>query len=270
MEGFALLYGINNKLIRFIVQTDQTGRPTMVPVFFSETSPITSSQQPSFPMLNHLPSGELLVTGGRAVLPQGFVLRPVYSRGLALTKSSEGWVPHLYNDAADYCTIGYGHLIKKSKCDGTEPLEFSRGITKERGEEILSADLASSEYTVMTAVTPRLTDGQFAALTDFVFNVGSANFRNSTLLRAVNATQIDRVSAQFRRWVIAGGKPLHALQLRRDQEVDMFFEGIPKPKNVPKQGEDLSPLDIRTGMPVGIASPAQGTQKLNFKPLQLP
>jgi lysozyme len=221
---------------------------TMLFIFI--TSMAATCQESAFPTVDRLPPGELLTTGERAVLPQGFILRPIYPDGLTLTKLSEGWVNHLYNDAVGYCTIGYGHLIKKSKCSGQEPVEFSNGIDKKRGEEILTGDLASSEYAVMTMVKANLSDGQYAALADFVFNVGSGNFRSSTLLRVVNANQLDRVSTQFHLWVVAGGKTLRALQQRRDREVDLFFKGIPQPKGVPQPGEDLSPIDIRTGLHV--------------------
>ncbi len=196
--------------------------------------------------MNYLPPGELLASD-RALVPQGVELRPVYPPGITVTKSSEGWVPHLYNDAVRYCTIGYGHLIKKAPCNGTEPIEFRNGLTRPRGEEILAKDLASSQYSVMTSVNVPLTDGQFAALTDFVFNVGSANFRSSTLLKIVNAKEQDRVPPQLRRWVLAGGKPLVALQTRREREIELFFEGLPKTRGIPSPGEDLSPIDVRKG-----------------------
>src|SRR5437879_3022403 len=65
------------------------------------------------PTVDHLPPGELL-SDAKEIPPQGVELRAVYPKGISLTKLSEGWVPHLYNDAADYCTIGYGHLIQKA------------------------------------------------------------------------------------------------------------------------------------------------------------
>lgn len=204
------------------------------------------SQQFQAPSLKRLPPGELL-SEDRSLLPQGVKLRSVYPPGIKVTKLSEGWVPHLYNDAVRYCTIGFGHLIKKAPCDGTESAEFRDGLTKLRGEEILVEDLASSQYCVMTSVRVPLTDGQFAALTDFVFNVGSANFRSSKLLEIVNAKQQDRVPSQLRRWVLAGGRPLVALKTRREREVKLFFEGLPITKAIPQPGEDLSPIDIRTG-----------------------
>jgi lysozyme len=208
---------------------------------------ISEAQQLNYPSIDRLPPGELLSSEGRSVLPQGMNLRPVYPPGVKATKQSEGWVPHLYNDAVRYCTIGYGHLIKKAPCDGTEPVEFQQGLTKPRGEQILVEDMASSQVTVMTSVKVELTDGQFASLTDFVFNVGSANFRNSKLLQIVNTNQQDRVPAQFGRWVYAGGKPLAALKTRREREIKLFFDGLPTPKGIPQPGEDLSPIDILKG-----------------------
>ena len=199
------------------------------------------------PTLNLLPPGELVTSEGRALLPEGVKLRPIYPPGINLTKSSEGWVPHLYDDAVQYCTIGYGHLIKKLPCNGTEPVEFRNGLTKPRGQELLVGDLATSQYCVMTSVRVPLTDGQFAALTDFVFNVGSGNFRGSKLLKFVNANDHDEVPLQLRRWVMADGKPLGALQTRREGEIALFFDGLPKTKGVPPVGEDLSPIDVRAG-----------------------
>src|SRR5437870_8864319 len=51
--------------------------------------------------------------------------RGVYGPGLTLTKNSEGFRPRPYNDAAQYCTVGYGHLIRLAPCDGSEPPEFT-------------------------------------------------------------------------------------------------------------------------------------------------
>jgi lysozyme len=207
---------------------------------------LISCKSSEVPDLDYLPPGELLSLQ-KELPPQNVILRSIYPPGIELTKSSEGWVPHLYNDAVRYCTIGYGHLIAKAPCNGSEPAEFRNGLTRPRGEEILVGDLASSQYSVMSSVKVPLTDSQFAALTDFVFNVGGANFRASTLLEAVNANQRDRVPAQLRRWVLAKGKPLAALQTRREREIELFFAGLPKTREIPPPGENLSPVDIQKG-----------------------
>jgi len=132
--------------------------------------------------------------------------RAISTEGITLTKSSEGWVPHLYLDAARHCTIGYGHLVKRAPCDGSESPEFLTRITEPRGEVILVSDLERARITINDAVTVALLDGQYAALCDFVFNVGSSNFRTSTLLKVVNSNALDQIPGQFRRWILAGGR----------------------------------------------------------------
>ena len=100
-------------------------------------------------------------------------MRQISTAGLQLTKDSEGFVGKLYNDAAGYCTIGYGHLIKRSQCDGSEPREFLRGLSETQGGELLLEDMRYSQLAVMKAVKVELSDSEYAALCDFVFNVGS-------------------------------------------------------------------------------------------------
>jgi lysozyme len=195
---------------------------------------------------DRLAPGELIEPGANGV-PPGVTLRTVFPLGVDTTKQSEGWVAHLYDDAAGYCTIGYGHLIKKARCDGTEPSQFRAGLTLPQGESILVGDMAGAQYTVMTAVVVPMTDGQFASLVDFVFNVGSTNFRGSTLLSTVNARELDRVEGQFNRWVMANGKPWPGLATRRQREVTLFFTGITKPRVIPRLGERLTPIDVRAG-----------------------
>ena len=194
-----------------------------------------------------LTPGIFLEPPARAVLPAGVELRPVSTKGIALTKRSEGFRGRLYNDAAGYCTIGYGHLLKKARCNGTEPREYRDGITEPEGEELLRTDMRTPQIAVMELVSTELNDTQFAALCDFVFNVGRGNFSSSTLLKRLNAGRFDDVPFQLRRWVYAGGKQLAGLKTRREREIELFFDGIGIPRAVPSPDEDLSPLDIRTG-----------------------
>ena len=183
----------------------------------------------------------------RAVLQEGVEVRKVYDKGVELTKESEGFRGRLYNDAANYCTIGYGHLIKLAACDGNESSEFRAGISVPRGTEILREDMEKAEVGIMTLIDAQLTDGQYAALCDFVFNVGVGNFRKSTLRRRVNASDFDRVPFEFRRWVYAGGRKLSGLAKRREAEIKLFFEEIGVPRAIPPADVDLSPIDIRSG-----------------------
>lgn len=193
------------------------------------------------------PAGIFLETQQRAALPEGVILREVFERGLNLTKVSEGFVAKLYNDAAGYCTVGYGHLIKKAKCDGSEPAEFKPIVPEPRAAQILTEDMKDARIAVMLAVKVELTDAQFAALCDFVFNAGGGNFRKSTLLTVINRKEFDRVPAQFRRWTLAGGQTFAGLVTRREKEIELFFDGKPTPRAAPMEGEDLSPIDMNVG-----------------------
>lgn len=195
----------------------------------------------------HLPAEAMIEALDGEGPPRGGIPRPVFRRGLELTMVSEGWSARLYNDVARYCTIGFGHLVAKRPCDGSEPAEFRAGITKIKGEELLINDMTSARLTVTNSVTINLTDGQYAALCDFVFNVGTGNFQRSTLLKHVNAEQHDRVAAQFRRWILAGGKAWPGLRTRREREIEIYFDAVPVPRGVSPEDLDLAPIDIRVG-----------------------
>ncbi|HRD89596.1 MAG TPA: glycoside hydrolase family protein [Accumulibacter sp.] len=179
-------------------------------------------------------------------LPKGVMLRRVYGKGIRLTKLSEGFVPRLYNDAARYCSIAYGHLIKKAPCDGSEPAVFRRGVTEPQGEALLVEDMRRAQRAVMSLVKTVLSDGQYAALCDFTYNVGVGNLQRSTLLKVVNADEHHRVPAQLRRWTKAGGREFRGLKIRREREIALYFEGMALPKALPGE-EELPAIDIRAG-----------------------
>lgn len=149
-------------------------------------------------------------------------VRPLLSLALDLVKHFESWEPAPYNDAAGYCTIGYGHLIAFSRCEETTLGEFHPSISVERGAALLDEDSIEARLAVQNAVTVDLTDEQFGALSSFVFNLGETKFRRSTLLRLINAGELDLASAQFGRWTYAGGVQLNGLVARRGCEAALF------------------------------------------------
>lgn len=173
--------------------------------------------------------------------------RPVSPQGRAFIEQNEAWRSHPYKDAAGYYTIGYGHLLTESQCNGSGEPDMRNGISREQGDQLLAEDLHLAEKVVTEKVTTPLNDAQYAALCDFVYNVGSGHFASSTLLKAVNQRRFDRVAPELRRWTLAHGKPIRGLVARREREIALFFADQPALVTEAAMGEIVAPLDIRTG-----------------------
>ena len=67
-----------------------------------------------------------------------------------------------------------------------------------------------------------LTQGQFDALVDFVFNLGAARLVGSTLLAKLNAGEYEVAAEQLPLWDHAGGKEAAGLKSRREAELDLW------------------------------------------------
>lgn len=146
-------------------------------------------------------------------------------QGAEFIGSFEGFSATLYDDPAGHCTIGYGHLVHLGNCDGSEPPEFKKGITKKRAAQLLREDARAAAETIEDAVAVEMSQVQFDALVSFCFNVGSGNFRASTLLKKLNAGKARAVPSELNRWVFAGGKKLDGLIRRRRAEGRLFATG---------------------------------------------
>lgn len=137
--------------------------------------------------------------------------------GIAVLKYFENCSLGAYPDPATGgapWTIGWGH---------TGP-EVVKGLvwTQAKADAQLLNDLAEREMAVSCAVTTSLSQGQFDALVDFVYNLGAGNFEGSTLLKLVNAGDLAGAASQFARWNRAAGKPMRGLTRRRAAEAALF------------------------------------------------
>ena len=138
--------------------------------------------------------------------------------GLELLKKSEGFRDLVYSDVAGFRTIGYGHRLKPGD-------SYAEGITMAQAEAILAADIALAEAAVSRLVSVPLTQGQFDALVDFVFNLGAGRLASSTLLRYLNAGRHTDAAWQLLAWDHAGSRELAALKLRREAEFRLWCPG---------------------------------------------
>jgi lysozyme len=145
--------------------------------------------------------------------------------GAAFIGRFEGFRSAMYNDAANHCTIGFGHLVHHGPINGSESAEFKAGITRERALQLLQADAAIAAKCVATNVKVPLNQAQFDALVSFTFNVGTGAFTESTLLKLLNKGEYAAVPGQLERWSRAGGRVLQGLLNRRHSEGTLFARG---------------------------------------------
>ena len=133
--------------------------------------------------------------------------------GIKLIEQFEGCSLKSYQDVAGVWTNGYGNT------HGVVP---GTTITQAQAESDLLSNVAGSEYVVNTVVKVTLTQNQFDALVDFVFNLGSGNFQSSTLLRLLNQGDFAGASNEFPKWNHAGGVVVAGLTRRRLAEQALF------------------------------------------------
>jgi lysozyme len=137
------------------------------------------------------------------------------AEGIELIKKSEGFRNRVYLDVEGYPTIGYGHRL-------IHPETYPNGITEAQGTAILYSDIRESEQAVARLVKARLTQGQFDALVDFVFNLGEVRLAESTLLRELNAGRLAEAGKQLLRWDHAGAQENAGLKTRREAELSLW------------------------------------------------
>jgi lysozyme len=103
-----------------------------------------------------------------------------------------------------------------------DPNAFPFGLTEPEAAKILAEDLRQAEQAVTRLVKVPLTQGQFDALVDFVFNLGAGRLTTSSLLRMLNASRYEDAAEHLLQWDHAGGRELAALKARRQAEVDLW------------------------------------------------
>ncbi len=143
------------------------------------------------------------------------------SKGIELIKSFEGFRSKPYKCPAGVPTIGYGATFYPN---GKKVTMADTPITEEMGTELLLSMLGSFERYVDSYCVDTITQNQFDALVSFVYNLGPANLKSSTLLKKVNINPEDEtIRVEFMKWVKAGGKTLQGLVKRRTAEADLYF-----------------------------------------------
>ena len=127
-----------------------------------------------------------------------------------------------YNDPVGFATIAIGHLIAKRRVNDADRAQWGR-LTEAQAYDLFRSDARRFIDTVAAAVKVPLTQNQFDALVSFSFNVGEGAFRQSTLLKKLNASDYKGAAAEFAKWNKGGGRVLAGLVRRRKEEAELFM-----------------------------------------------
>lgn len=159
---------------------------------------------------------------------------------LSKTSTAQGWMAKLstlltheegerltaYQDSGGAWTIGKGHLILPTDSfDGVKLFPYGplKTITRAQSDALFAADTAKAHAAVTSSVNYPLTDNMLAALTSLAFNIGASAFKGSTLVKKLNAGDVQGAADEFPKWRMDNGEVNPVLVSRRAREQSLFL-----------------------------------------------
>ena len=125
----------------------------------------------------------------------------------------EGSRNKAYKDSKGLLTIGVGHLIKPD-----EQHLNTATLSDQEVKDLLKHDLKWCSEAVETSVKVPLAQNQFDALYSLCFNIGGTAFKNSTVVKRINAGDMKGAADAILMW----NKPA-VLENRRKRERALFL-----------------------------------------------
>lgn len=145
--------------------------------------------------------------------------KTISTDGTKLIASFEGLKLTAYLCPAKFWTIGLGTTVYPNY----QPVKKGDTCTKEQALQYKAHDLRRFEKCVNELVNVPLNQNQFDALVSLAYNIGSSAFKDSTLLKKLNASDYRGAADQFLVWNKSRGKMLNGLVNRRAAERSLFL-----------------------------------------------
>lgn len=143
-------------------------------------------------------------------------IKQISDNGLKFLMNNEGVVLKPYLDTKGIPTIGVGNTFYE---DGSKVKMTDPPITEKRAMELFRWILKQYELAVYSNTRDDINQNQFDALVSFTYNVGVTAFKNSTLLKRINANASQQsITNAFMMW----NKPKEIIG-RRKREVELYF-----------------------------------------------
>lgn len=174
--------------------------------------------------------------------------------GAFMVDKWEGNENHAYKDIVGVVTICRGQ---------TKDVKMGDYRTDEQCDKSTVEDLEKYNKAMLKYVKVELSSYEEVAYTSFVWNLGEVNFKNSTLLKKLNAGDHSGACKELLRWNKAGGKEVRGLTNRRNHEFDVCegrdakvnaslkeLEALEKPSEAIKdERSELPPIPVETNAP---------------------
>lgn len=149
-------------------------------------------------------------------------MTPSIELAAELCRRFEGFRSQPYICPAGVPTIGYGTTYYP---DGRRVTMQDPPISEPEARAMLNHELLKTFAPGVLRACPLLileNPAKLAAIVDFAYNLGVGRLQASTLRRRINEKRWDEACNELRRWVMAGGKRLNGLVLRREAEVALM------------------------------------------------
>ncbi|ELD3314784.1 glycoside hydrolase family protein [Enterobacter hormaechei] len=146
----------------------------------------------------------------------------VSDMGKAFIKEWESFRSTAYNDSEGFCSIGYGHLIARARCEDISlPEEFRNGITNSKADELFESRLSNYIKELKASVSTDLYQYEFDALISLLFNMGRMSKAPQLTLK-LNQANYEGAANEFLD-ITNGG--VSGLVTRRQKERNLFLTG---------------------------------------------
>lgn len=144
------------------------------------------------------------------------------TKGLNMIKGFEKFVSKPYLDGGGVPTIGYGTTFYSN---GKNVKMTDSAITEVQASNELQYYINNHIFPDLTYVTTQLTQNQVDSLASFIYNIGDAGFKKSTLLKKINSNSpCSEIKFEFSRWNKDNGQVIKGLTIRRRVEADNYCQ----------------------------------------------
>lgn len=147
-----------------------------------------------------------------------------------LIEEFEGFNAKIYKDIAGNLTVGYGHeIIGQVEQDlSLKSLNFSstqlaQGLSKESAFQLLAYDI-NARANIQSLFQIDMPDSVWIALTSLCFNIGLANFKQSTIAKLVPSLDLYQIADSMAAWRESSGKFSQGIAKRRLCEILILLQ----------------------------------------------